>query len=508
MRRLTPPLAGVLITALMLLGTACSAEDSAKSAKGGGETLHYAMATELSTLDPAKVSLSFGTGSQAAYAIFDALLVIDSHTGEVKPKVATALSPNRSAKVWTLQLPDGVKFSDGTAYDAAAVKFNFERFADPDVSSVADSASQISEMTVASPTELKIVLAEPNSAFDRIVAQQMALIGSPAAFKKLGEDFGQRPVGAGPFVLDEWVRGSTMTLSRNEGYYRDGRPLVAGLVFHTVPDTTQLATSLKTGQFDMAVSSEVSVIEDLVKAGLRAETLELAGSPYLALNVTRPPFDDPGVRQAMRLAIDTDQAAEVLGAFTPARTPFVAKDDNFGLHWPEVDRVKAQRLFDTYADEHGPIKFTIGAFQRSGSQAEAKFLQAALNEFDHVDVSVEVKEGAAAIGDVMTGNYQAHTWGTPWFVPADLDRYLASGGQLNVFGYKSKVVDTAFAKAQGSTDPEVQATAYGKIVKELVESGPLIMYGNKSYSTVYRENVNNVGLFFDGIPFFEEISKS
>ena len=91
-------------------------------------------------------------------------------------------------------------------------------------------------MKVVNPTTLQVTLVAPDSSFDRTVAQQLLFIGSPTAIKKEGASFGTHPVGAGPFILNSWVRNSQKTFAPNPHYYQPGLPYLSKLVIDIIPD--------------------------------------------------------------------------------------------------------------------------------------------------------------------------------------------------------------------------------------------------------------------------------
>jgi peptide/nickel transport system substrate-binding protein len=501
-----------LFAALSLALTACAGAGGESSGDGEpqrGGTLTYLVSGDLASLDPGKL-VGGASSSAPTYALFDALLVINAKTGEVEPKLATSLTPDKSAMTWTLELRKDVEFSDGTPYDAAAVKYNWERAAKLKGSLLTDAVAPIKRMTVKSPSELEIELSAPNSAFDRVVARRLWMIGSPTAIKKAGDEVDTKPVGAGPFVLKKWVRDSTKTFIRNENYYDAPRPYVDNLTIQVAPDTSQSQTLLRSGGADMGVYWDAGVVEKLTSEGLQASKTLNPGAPNLAMNINKAPFDDPRVRRAVALAVDTEQAAKVVPGFVPAAAPFPNKAEyNYGMTWPEPDPKEAQKLFDEYAAEHGgTVEFAIGAFQDPGNQAEVKYLQAVLNEFDNVKVEVNVQAAATAVGNVLSQNYQAHTWGSPWWTPADLSTYLRTGASFNVFGFSDPAVDKALDKAQSTTDPEVQNEAYKIVVEALVTGLPMVAYGAREIGNVYTDEVHDVKVSGDGLVYFEQIWKN
>ena len=153
-------------------------------------------------------------------------------------------------KVWTLKLRAGVKFSDGTSYDAAAVKFNWERHADPANASMYASTAQALTSEVVDPLTLKVTLSAVNGQFPRILSIQLNYIGSPTAIRAAGSQaaYNTKPVGAGPFMLKEWVRDSQMTFVRNPSYWNAPRPYVDTLVLKSVIPEDQRLNSFKAGE--------------------------------------------------------------------------------------------------------------------------------------------------------------------------------------------------------------------------------------------------------------------
>jgi peptide/nickel transport system substrate-binding protein len=472
--------------------------------KGGTLTIIYQ--NEVTSLDPTGTTTASGAGALPYYAIYDALFTLSAGTGQVTPKVGQSLTADSSQTVWTLKLRPGVKFSDGTPYDAAAVEFNWARDKAP-TSAVASAAAIIKLMKVVNATTLQVTLVAPDSSFDRTVAQQLLFIASPAAIKKEGASFGTHPVGAGPFILSSWVRNSQKTFAPNPDYYQPGLPYLSKLVIDVIPDESQGATALKTGQGNYMYTQDGTVISQLKAAGMQATTTTTPGSPNIAFNNKKPPFNDPSIRKAVAEAISVDQMAKVTGTFVPVSQPFPAGSPyNYGLSWPKYDPSDAQKLFNAYAAAHGgPVTFTIQAFQDPATVKEANFVQAALGQFKNVKVNVTTSAAATAISNVLTGNFQASAWGTPWYAPADIYPYLTTGSPFNPYGYSNPAVGDAFKTARASGDPAVQNANYRIVVQHLVSDVPFFNYGVRQPAGIYASQVHNVKLFYDGFPFLEDI---
>ncbi|HTQ89122.1 MAG TPA: ABC transporter substrate-binding protein [Streptosporangiaceae bacterium] len=472
--------------------------------KGGALTIIYQ--NEVTSLDPTATTTAAGAGSLPYYAIYDALFTLSAGTGAVTPKIGQSLTANSAQTVWTLKLRPGVKFSDGTPYDAAAVEFNWARDKAP-TSAVASAAAIIKSMTVVDPTTLQVTLVAPDSSFDRTVAQQLLFIASPTAIKKEGASFGTHPVGAGAFILSSWVRNSQKTFTANPHYYQPGQPYLSKLVISVIPDESQGATALKTGQGNYMYTQDGSIISQLKAAGLQSTITTTPGSPNIAFNNKKAPFDDPSIRKAVMEAINVDQMAKVNGTFVPVSQPFPSGSPyNFGLSWPAYNQANAQQLFNAYAAAHGgPVTFTIQGFQDPVTGKNLSFIQAALGQYKNVKVNITTVAASTAITNVFTGNYQASAWGAPWYTPADLYIYLSPGQQLNVYKFSNPAVTSALASARATGDQSTQNADYKTVVQNMISSVPFFNFGMNQCAGLYPSSVHNVKLFYDGYPFLEDI---
>jgi peptide/nickel transport system substrate-binding protein len=250
-----------------------------------------------------------------------------------------------------------------------------------------------------------------------------------------------------------------------------------------------------------------TVISQLKAAGMQATITTTPGSPNIAFNNKKPPFNDPSIRKAVMEAINVDQMAKVNGTFVPVSQPFPAGSPyNYGLSWPKYDPSDAQKLFNAYAAAHGgPVTFTIQGFQDPVTGKNLGFIQAALGQFKNVKVNLTTVAASTAISNVFTGNYQASAWGAPWYTPADLYIYLTPGQQLNVYGYSNPAVTSALNSARATGDQATQTTDYRTVVQNMVTTVPFFNFGMNQCAGLYPSTVHNVKLFYDGYPFLEDI---
>ena len=141
-------------------------------------------------------------------------------------------------KTWTFKLRPGVKFHDGTAFDAQALKFNFDRQKDPkNKCRCAFYIAFIKEVQAADPLTAVYVLTDPSVHLPKIMAFASSnnVMQSPTAMQGRGDDYNRNPVGSGPFILKSWTAGDRMVLERNPGYWNAGRPYLDRVVLRPLP---------------------------------------------------------------------------------------------------------------------------------------------------------------------------------------------------------------------------------------------------------------------------------
>jgi peptide/nickel transport system substrate-binding protein len=507
-----------------IVAAACGSDDSGSSRDEGGRepaaevapggSLVFAFDLSPTGLDPVSssgASNGNGTGVYNA-AVFDMLVYVEDETFEVKMGTAESLT-SEDGKVWTLQLRDGIEFSDGTPYDAAAVKYTWEKIAHPDSASPnAGVARQIESMEVVDPLTLEITLKAPNAHFDRNVANQIPFIGSPTAWEAAGDAaFAEKPVGAGPFVVDSWVRDSTVKMSRNENYWVEGKPLLDSLEIRFLDDGTQRYNSFQTGEVQLAyLHSDVRMIPQAEQAGFQVVRPTVPGGLTLMFNTARPPFDDPIARQAVAYAIDRAGLDDVVNAganpmpenIYEASHPFHDEDTLLAV----TDKEKAQELLDEYEAKYGkPLTFTIGT--ADSQQANAEYLQAQFaGDFDNLKLEIEIMPGLQVVENALAGNFEATFFTMNWSDPEpDISNFLASGGGRNYMKYVNPEMDEVISTGRDSFDVEERAKAYRRAQQILAEDVPLTFVSPLSFIHLVGDDVRNFSMYNSGIPRWAEI---
>jgi peptide/nickel transport system substrate-binding protein len=526
-----------VLLALGLLATACGDDDdSAGSDNGGtgapgttaqgddgepvaGGELTYLVPIESPSMDPCAWDFTGqGTNGLRAIAVYDSLVRIDNDTGEFEYKIAESLEPNADKSVWTLKIRDGVKFTDGTPYDAEAVKFHWERLADPTAKCAsAGQVANIASMKVVDPLTLEVTLKEPSATFIDTVSSRIGVIPSPTAVKASGADFATKPVGAGPFKVESWVKDDRMVLVKNPDYYQadKGLPYLDKVTIRPLLDEDQRATSLQQGEADLIFTQVGTTIKKLEDAGVPVEKFFLQGAENLLLNVAKPPFDDIRVRKAFAQSVDPAQLAQVVfeGSLEPADGFFYPGSpyDDPSVQWPKPDCDAAKQAWADLAKEKGgPIEITIGAFNQ-GQPPSVEFMQAAVKQCggDNVDVKLDIVEAAAAVEKVFAKNYEAHGWGIQFVSRPDaILVQLTCDSPRNTTGFCSQEFDSLLDEAKVESDPAKLKDLYSKAEKILAEELPVFFYKRSVVSGPHSESVHGVTIFEDGIIPLEEVWKS
>jgi peptide/nickel transport system substrate-binding protein len=356
----------VLLMVSMVLA-ACSADsgnegetegDDAGESSGESKTLVFGRGGDSVSLDPSRVT--DGESMKVAANIFETLINFGEQDTTLQPGLAKEWEASEDGLTYTLQLEEGVKFHDGTDFNAEAVVKNFERWANGDADTFpyyqsmfggfkGDEGHVIESVTAEGDHSVVFTLKRPQAPFLKNLAMTMFGIGSPEAFEADSEGFGENPVGTGPFKFVEWKRNDSITIEKNEDYWKEGLPKLDRVVFRSIPDNGARLNALITGDIDLAdginPSDQGTIDGD--------DNLQLFERPslnigYLGMTVTREPFGDKLVRQAFNHAIDKQAIIDAFfeGAAEPAKNPLPpsipAYDDS--IEGYEYDPEKAKEL--------------------------------------------------------------------------------------------------------------------------------------------------------------------
>ena len=499
---------GTALTMALTLG----AGDAAQAQTPPG-VLIVGQIAEPKALDPAAVTAV--NDFRILMNVYDGLVRYKSGTLEVEPALAESWDISEDGTTYTFHLREGVKFHDGSAFDAEAVKFNFDRMLDEDHPyhdtgpfPLAFFFSSVEEVTVIDPLTVEFTLSAPFAPFLSNLAYPTGLIVSPAAVEEYGADYGRNPSGTGPFSFAEWQSNTHVILNAN-GDYWDGAPELETVVFRPITDANTRTAEMLAGGIDLMV--EVPPVSLSEFEGDDFTVVEQAGPHvwFLILNAKEGPFADKLVRQAANYAVNKtalvenvlEGTAEVAAGPIP---PAFAWAYDESLEPYAYDPDKARELLAEAGVEDPELTFyvTEGGSGMLDPVAMGTAIQADL-EAVGFDVAIETYEWNTFLGEVNPGlEGKADMAEMAWMTnDPDTLPYLAlrsdawpDKGGFNSGYYSNPEVDELLETARVSTSQDERAAAYKEMQQIVQEDAPWLFVANWKQNAVTSDAVENFAL--------------
>ncbi|HXJ84663.1 MAG TPA: ABC transporter substrate-binding protein [Candidatus Methylomirabilis sp.] len=447
---------------------------------------------------------SVGTiGRQLAVNIGDALVALDENL-QVQPALAQSWK-QESPTSWVFVLRRGVKFHDGTPFNAAAVKFNFERLLDPATKSRdANMLAALDTVEVIDDSTVRLKLKRPFAPLVRTLAYILGYMVSPTAAKAAGlQDFGRAPVATGPFKLAQWVSGDHITLIANKDYWR-GAPKIDEITWKFVPQSATRSALLRSGDVDFVESldgPDLASVEGDPK--LVVTRIPLLSWNFVGVNNRTKPFDNVKVRRAISHAIDANVLVRrvLLGAGLP-QNQLVPKgmlgyrEDYKGYAY---DPALARRLL---ADAGYPNGFDTELWYATGYTSSVKELSEAIQGYlgavgirarivvnDLGAWSAARREGRMPM---MFMNWGSGTGDSDTSLYSPFDSKEAPPKGANYTFYANPKVDELVTRAREVSEAQRDAL-YREAVALIMDDAPWTMINQLVYLEVRNRSVENVG---------------
>lgn len=462
---------------LLLTLSACSDGGSDDDASGGSAVL--LTNSDVSSWDPAKCGAD-QPGFGACDAVYGALMRWDMDAQEAVPEMAESLT-TEDGVTWNLTLRDEMTFSDGTPFDAAAVDYNWKRIIDPATATRAINALRGVEWKVQDDLRLAITLPRVNYQFPIELTTNLAFIGSPTALKELGDDFFTKPVGAGAFLLTDWVQGTSTELERSDSYWDAPRPNLDAVTIRIVPEDTVRADSLRSGEADINLHFLDELGAELSDEGFDAHTVSSLSGSVFSANAGMEHTSDPDVRMALAKAAGAAKIVETL--YPGATVPTTLIDESFDLDvkatLAEENLDEAQKLLDGYLQRSGnseiEIVYSVGTWSPLLKQL-AEFVQANLNRLDGLTVKLDSLDMAAMTAKTTAKEVQFGHHSVSGLALDSLYDFYHSTGSQNVVRYSDPKVDAALEKSRSTPDAAQAKAAYEEAVEIATASNVFTPY--------------------------------
>lgn len=485
-------------------------------------TLKIAVGIDADTLDPEGQTTT--TVSNMVDYIFDALVWYNDERSGVKPgepqytkivpQLATAWAISRDGLTYTFKLRRGVKFQDGTDFNAEAVKFNIERWLDPKVRNPNRYYfTDIDPNRIETPDPYTVVLhlKQPSPTLLARMATTTGEILSPTAVKKLGNDkipLSPLDAGTGPYIFKEWVHGDHITLVRNPNYW-GRKPYFDEVIFRIVPNAGTRETMLRAGDVQMAFEPPAPDVPAL----RRDKNLRVVEGPsdrdiFIGLNNQYGPLRDVRVRQALNYAVNKKAiiASILFGLANVLESP--TTPSLFGYvklqpgGWP-FDPVSAKKLL---AEAGYPNGLTLDFRTPTGRYIQDyQFAQAIAAQLANIGVrtNLQTTDWPTYVHWITTPLEQSPLqifvlgWAAP-YLDADAELYgQFYSGQWPPHGlassfYKDPRVDELLLEGQRAVDPKRRLEIYKEAQELIWKDAPWIFLWSQNFYMVTNSHLEGV----------------
>ena len=424
---------------------------------------------------------------------------------------------------YTIKLRKGVKFQDGTDFNAEAVKVNFDRVTNPENKLKRYSLyKNIARTEVLDPYTVRITLAEPFSAFINTLAHPSAVMISPAALKTYGsKGIALAPVGTGPFQFVEWKQTDYMKVEKFDGYWKKGYPKVDTITWKPVVDNNTRSAMMQTGEAAFAFPLPYEQA-DLLKG---KSTVEVVAAPsiiqrYISMNTQQKPFDNVKVRQAINYAINKQALVKV--AFSGYAIPaegVVPKGVEYAVKlgpWP-YDPAKARELLKEAGYPNGFETTLWSAYNYTTAQKVIQFVQQqlaqvgikaqvlALEAGQRVERVESAQDPATAPVRMYYVGWSSSTGEADWALRPLLASESFPPKMFNTAYYKNPTVDADLAKALAITDVTEKARLYKDAQEHIWNDAPWAFLATEQLLSAHNKNLTGVYVMPDGSFNFDDI---
>jgi peptide/nickel transport system substrate-binding protein len=470
-----PARAGLLlgpVLAVALAAAACSSQSGSTSSSStkpvrGGQ-LVVAIDAQPTGFDPVTADDPSPGAASVSNEIFSTLTA-PTASGTYAPYLAKSVTANSDDSVWTITLPAGLKFADGTPINAAAVEYNLAR-----VEASGGGFTQVKSFKVVGQRTLVATMKAPWAAFPAALSGQPGWIASPTAIKSEGKGFATKPVGSGPYELQSWSQGNQIVLVRNPHFWRPGLPYFSKVTYKIITDSAARLSALQAGNVDAAEVQPSQAIAAGINSSSSYQWQYLAnGVDLVYFNTGVAPLNNLDARKAIAEA--TDRSALIKSVWRnvggianspiPSSNPFYSP-----VNFPGYNLAGAKTLVAAYKKQTGkPLALTLSSSNDPTQELEAQALQS-MWQAAGITVKLAAPQEAGTYSETVVGKkYQAAIFGFPPILDPDQWYTLiwTPQGILNVANYKNTTIGAALLK--GSADPTFAARKadYATINNEL-----------------------------------------
>ena len=473
-----------------------------KTVAAGNDEPAYGDALVEGTIGEPSVLIPMLAGDSASHEVaglvFNGLVKYDTDLSVIGD-LAESWDISKDGLVITFHLRKGVKWTDGAEFTADDVMFGYKTIIDEKTpTAYSEDFRQVKKAEVPDKYTFRVTYEKP---FAPALTSWGSLVVLPKHLLERQDitksPLARKPIGLGPFKLDQWVPGQELTLDSNKDYF-EGRPFIDRYIYRVIPDSATMFLELKAGGIDMMGLTPVQYTKqtdsDFFRENFQKFRFPQFAYTYMGFNLRHPFFQDKRVRQAISCAIDKSEIVDVVlyGLGTPATGPFVPHTWPYN---PEVrkygyDPAKAKQLLkeagweDTGGDgilrkDGRPFKFTI--LTNMGNSLRMNTATIIQWRLARVGIKVEIKalEWSTFVNEFIDKRrFEAVILG--WQIGLDPDQYdiwysgKTKEKEFNFVGYRNPEVDALLEKGRRTFDIGERKKAYFRIQDILAEELPYI----------------------------------
>ncbi|OEC95586.1 MULTISPECIES: ABC transporter substrate-binding protein [unclassified Rhizobium] len=459
--------------------------------------LKIGLQDDADTLDPAQ-SRTF-VGRIVYTALCDKLVDV---TPDLKfvPQLATSWKWSADGKQLVMELRQGVKFQDGTPFNAQAVVDNIQRYQTMPESRRKSELSSVAKVEASGEYEATFTLKAPDVTLLAQLSDRSGMMVSPTAAKAAGAKFGDHPVCSGPFKFVERVQQDRIVLEKFQDYWNKDNIFIDKVTYLPIPDTTVRLANLRSGDLDM-IERVAASDAGTVKSDPNLVYADAVGTGWLGVyanvgngaRADNPMGKDKRLRQAFSLAIDREAAMQIVfdGTGLAGNQPFAPNSPWFDKDIPvparDVDKAKA--LVKEAGFDRIPVELAVA--NNPVSMQMMQIIQSMVAEAGF-DVTLKTTEFATLLDAQSSGSYQLSRsdWSGRSDPDGNIQQFVTTGAGLNDSKYSNPEVDKLLLEARQSQDNAVRKQKYDAAEAILSQDLPIIFLGHQAWIWAYNKKVS------------------
>lgn len=505
--------------------TACSTPSTSPGASGGGGggggaggTVTVAVADDPGSIDP---TLADTLESRVIFTSFCQKLYDANNSLQPVPQLAAAL-PKTSSDGLTVTIPlrKGVKFNDGTPFNAQAVKTSLERDLNLPGSGRAKEIAAIQSVSAPDANTVVIKLKHPFAPLVAQLSDRAGIVMSPTALQKEGTKFGNNPVCVGPFKFASRVEGSSLSFVKSKDYYDASKVKLDGITYKIITDPTTRAANLQSGDVQVAERLDPTDIPRLkADSSLKIQGVSAPGYQGITINVGNVNGDDkpagrvstalgqdPQLRKAFEMALDRNAINKAVwnGTMsvdcTPLPKDMAYRPDN--VNCTPYDPNGAKQIVAA-SGRPTPIPVTMMIPANSGVDRLAQVIQSMENKVGF-KMTIKPVDFTSALAAGKAGKFDTFLigWSGRLDPDGDLTDIVTTDGANDYSGLQDAQLDQLISQAASVSDLNARKAAYAKVLTRLGQLRPIVYLYHNTYFLGMSKKLTGVDYRADGIERF------